>query len=597
MWQGAGRLVADRYALEAVLHGRGLGVVCRARDLTDDRPVALKQLRPPEWLPATELPSLAARIRREVAVAATVEHPALAAVYDLVDDGGQPVLVMELVDGVTLHELVRRHGPLPPRRSAQLAAEVLAGLAAMHQAGVLHGAVSPGTVLVTPAGAAKLVGVGSSVLRLHPRALAGSSRSRVIAPELAAGEPHGAAVDVWATGATLHYAAVGRPPSGAAGAAPELAGWLGSVVARLLAADPAGRPSAGDAARLLVETAPASVPLRLPEAPTAAAHPPVEQPALVPTRAPVAASAPALPSPAAPAPPTDGAARIAATTRFGATPPDMAPTRVEQQPWPSQGDPEATGAAPTPLEQPGTGVAHPGGGGTWSQGVPYAPRPGRAGPDPPPGAAGWTGDDHDRPRDALAVGLIAVFLAVLAVIGVVVGIRIMARLAGADQPATRPRLAAPPTSPPPSRVAPSSTAPVAVTSTATTTLAPLRVDREAESAGLAGGARPAGCDRCSGNTKVGFVGNGGTLTFGGVQAPSLGSYQLTIWYASGERRDALLSVDGGQGIPLSFEDSGGFDRVGRLTVTITLRAGDNTLTFFNPSGFAPDFDRIRIRRA
>src|SRR6266542_703418 len=248
MWQGAGRLVADRYALEAVLHGRGLGVVCRARDLTDDRPVALKQLRPPEWLPATELPSLAARIRREVAVAATVEHPALAAVYDLVDDGGQPVLVMELVDGVTLHELVRRHGPLPPRRSAQLAAEVLAGLAAMHQAGVLHGAVSPGTVLVTPAGAAKLVGVGSSVLRLHPRALAGSSRSRVVAPELAAGEPHGAAVDVWATGATLHYAAVGRPPSGAAGAAPELAGWLGSVVARLLAADPAGRPSAGGAA-------------------------------------------------------------------------------------------------------------------------------------------------------------------------------------------------------------------------------------------------------------------------------------------------------------------------------------------------------------
>src|SRR6266540_1095617 len=240
MWQGAGRLVADRYALEAVLHGRGLGVVCRARDLADDRPVALKQLRPPEWLPATELPSLAARIRREVAVAATVEHPALAAVYDLVDDGGQPVLVMELVDGVTLHELVRRHGPLPPRRSAQLAAEVLAGLAAMHQAGVLHGAVSPGTLLVTPAGAAKLVGVGSSVLRLHPRALAGSSRSRVVAPELAAGEPHGAAVDVWATGATLHYAAVGRPPSGAAGAAPELAGWLGSVVARLLAADRAG---------------------------------------------------------------------------------------------------------------------------------------------------------------------------------------------------------------------------------------------------------------------------------------------------------------------------------------------------------------------
>jgi eukaryotic-like serine/threonine-protein kinase len=581
MWQGAGgRLVADRYVLEAVLNGRGLGVVCRARDLAGDRPVALKRLRPPEWLPAAELPSLVAMIRREVAVAATVRHPALAAVFDLVDDGGQPVLVMELVDGVTLHELARRHGPLPPRRAAQLAVEVLAGLDAMHQAGVLHGAVSPGTLLVTPAGAAKLVGLGGSVLHLHPRAIAaqaGASAARVLAPELAAGGPPGlapfgqvgAAVDVWAAAATLHYATVGRPPS-PAGPAPELAGWLGSVLARLLAADPGQRPAAGEAARLLVEAGAGS--LRLPAATPAAAQPPAEQPALVPTMAPVAASAPAPPSPAGPAPPADAPTRVAddATTRLAATPP--APARVEQPPpWPTPGGPEATGAGARAL-QPGT----------------------------PPTAVGqpWADGEPDPPRDALAVGLIAVFLAVLAVIGVVVGIRVMARLAGADQPETRPRLAAPPTSPPSSRAAPSSTTPVAVTTTtSTTTLAPLRIDREAESASLAGGARPARCNRCSGKTKVGFVGHGGTLTFAGVQAPSLGSYQLTIWYASGERRDALLSVDGGQGIPLSFEDSGGFDRVGRLSVTITLRAGDNTLTFFNPSGFGPDFDRIRVRRA
>ncbi|HEX6675713.1 MAG TPA: protein kinase [Actinomycetes bacterium] len=549
MWQGAGgRLVADRYVLEAVLHGRGLGVVCRARDLVGDRPVALKWLRPPEWLPAAELPSLAAGLRREAAVAATVRHPALAAVHDLVDDGGQPVVVMELVEGVTLHQLVRRHGPLPPRRGAQLAAEVLAGLGAMHQAGLVHGAVSPGTLLVTSAGAAKLVGLGSGVLHLHPRALAAPSGSRVTAPELAASGPPGPAVDVWAAAATLHYAVVGQPPSGAR-PAPELAGWLGSALARLLAADPGERPAAREAARLLVEAAPGA-PLHLP----AATQAPTGQPALVPTRAPVAASTTVLPSPAGPAPPADVATRVAedASTRF--SPADAAATRVEAPPW----------------------VGH---------GVPLPEAPG-------------AGAEPDPPRDALAVGLIAVFLAVLAVIGVVVGIRVLARLAGTDQPATRPRLAAPPTSPPTSRVAPSSTTPVAsTTTTSTTTLAPLRIDREAESAILAGGARPAGCDRCSGNTKVGFVGKRGTLTFAGLQAPSLGSYQLTIWYASGERRDALLSVDGGQGIPLSFEDSGGFDRVGRLNVTITLRAGDNSLTFFNPSGFAPDFDRIRIRRA
>jgi hypothetical protein len=190
-----------------------------------------------------------------------------------------------------------------------------------------------------------------------------------------------------------------------------------------------------------------------------------------------------------------------------------------------------------------------------------------------------------------------VFLAVLAVLALVVGIRLLARLAGADQPATRPRLAAPPTSPPPSRAAPASTRPAAVTTSGTTTVRQLRFDREAESAGLAGGARVAACGHCSGGTKVGFVGNGGTLTFGGVRAPGLGVYRLSIWYASGERRDALLSIDGGRGVPLSFEDSGGFDRVRRLNVEVTLRAGDNVLTFSNPNGFAPDFDRIRIRAA
>jgi creatinine amidohydrolase len=129
---------------------------------------------------------------------------------------------------MTLHELVRRHGPLPPRRGAQLAVEVLAGLAALHRAGVLHRAVSPGSVLVTPAGAARLVGAGSGFLHLDPRALAdpaGSGRSRVLPPELAAGHPPGPAVDVWASGAVLHYAAAGRPPAGDAAAA-ELPGAL-----------------------------------------------------------------------------------------------------------------------------------------------------------------------------------------------------------------------------------------------------------------------------------------------------------------------------------------------------------------------------------
>ena len=105
------------------------------------------------------------------------------------------------------------------------------------------------------------------------------------------------------------------------------------------------------------------------------------------------------------------------------------------------------------------------------------------------------------------------------------------------------------------------------------------------------------CDRCSGNDRVGFIGNGGTLTFTGLKAPRLGSYSLSIYYATAERRDAFLSINGGQGQPLSFRDTGGFDRVRRVTIPITLRAGENSITFFNPAGFAPDIDRIRLRPA
>jgi len=118
---------------------------------------------------------------------------------------------------------------------------------------------------------------------------------------------------------------------------------------------------------------------------------------------------------------------------------------------------------------------------------------------------------------------------------------------------------------------------------------------EAESASIAGGARVANCSGCSGGKKVGFVGNNaGTLQFNNVTAAAAGSAKVTITYASGAARNASLSVNGGAATTISFASTGSYNTPGNKDVTVTLQAGNNTLKFFNTSGWAPDFDKITV---
>ncbi|MBB6734676.1 DUF4832 domain-containing protein [Cohnella zeiphila] len=124
------------------------------------------------------------------------------------------------------------------------------------------------------------------------------------------------------------------------------------------------------------------------------------------------------------------------------------------------------------------------------------------------------------------------------------------------------------------------------------------VTYEAEASGntLAGGAATASCSACSGGSKVGYVGNNsGTLQFNGVNAPASGTYTLTISYLNGDAaRSAQLSVNGGAATSLSFPSTGGWSTVGTVQTSVQLSAGNNTLKLSNASGWAPDFDRIRL---
>jgi eukaryotic-like serine/threonine-protein kinase len=255
----ADRLVADRYALRAPLGRGGMGVVWRAEDAVLGREVAVKEVVFPPTMPEEDRRPAEARVMREARAAARLNHPSAVTLYDVVQDGGGTFIVMELVKAPTLADLVRREGPLPVQRVAEIGAQIASALEAAHQAGIVHRDVKPGNVMVPPRGMAKLADFGIASLQGDPQL---TSTGLVIgspaymAPEQARGEESGPPVDFWALGATMYYALEGEPPfdrgtSIATLAAvvndpprpPSRAGPLASLVTALLAKDPGSRPS------------------------------------------------------------------------------------------------------------------------------------------------------------------------------------------------------------------------------------------------------------------------------------------------------------------------------------------------------------------
>ncbi len=264
----APRIVAGRYRLLSTLGRGGMGTVWRAQDEVLGREVALKEITFPHGLSDAERDVLRERTRREARAAARLDHPSAVTVFDVVEDGGAPCLVMELVEAPTLAEVVRTRGPLAPARAAQVGLALLGALEAAHRQGILHRDVKPSNVMVRDDGRVVLTdfGIASSTgdaAITHTGLLLGSPA--YIAPERARGEAPGPPSDLWSLGATLFTAVEGRPPF--EGDVPlvtvaavvtgdhapfALAGPLGPVLDGLLDKDPATRLDAA-AARPLLE--------------------------------------------------------------------------------------------------------------------------------------------------------------------------------------------------------------------------------------------------------------------------------------------------------------------------------------------------------
>ncbi len=247
-------MIAGRYTLEREVGRGGMGVVWLARDEVLGRLVAMKRIG---MFPSASDPDIE-RAAREARLAATLNHPHVVAVFDLVTDGDEQWLVMEYVDCVTLGGLVKRDGPLGLDRAAHLVGQAAQALAAAHAAGIVHRDVKPANILVAAADQVKLTDFGIA------RAVADASLTQTglvtgspsyLAPEVAAGNKATDASDTWSLGATLFHALAGRPPyevtDNPLGTLykiihedpPRLAdaGWLALVLESTMASDPADR--------------------------------------------------------------------------------------------------------------------------------------------------------------------------------------------------------------------------------------------------------------------------------------------------------------------------------------------------------------------
>ncbi|AHH97713.1 hypothetical protein KALB_4351 [Kutzneria albida DSM 43870] len=276
-----GELIGGRYRLTEVLGSGAMGVVWRARDERLNRVVAIKLLTEGSSPEASREAS--ARAVREARLTARLRHPHVIAVHDVTEHGGRPCLVMEYLPARSLSEVVEAEGVLSPRRAAAIGAQVAAGLAAAHEAGVLHRDVKPDNVLLTEDGTAKIADFGiarvpgdSSVTAVG--ILVGTPA--YLAPEVAKGGQGGFAADVFSLGSTLYAALEGRPPFGMADnaiallhvvaacevAPPRRAGFLGPLLMEMLRADPLARPSMAEVARRLELSLPADTqPMPAPE--------------------------------------------------------------------------------------------------------------------------------------------------------------------------------------------------------------------------------------------------------------------------------------------------------------------------------------------
>ncbi|MFH0175242.1 Stk1 family PASTA domain-containing Ser/Thr kinase [Streptomyces cacaoi] len=211
------RRLGGRYELGHVLGRGGMAEVYLAHDTRLGRTVAVKTLR----ADLARDPSFQARFRREAQSAASLNHPAIVAVYDTgedyIDGVSIPYIVMEYVDGSTLRELLHSGRKLLPERTLEMTIGILQALEYSHRAGIVHRDIKPANVMLTRNGQVKVMDFGiaramgdSGMTMTQTSAVIGTAQ--YLSPEQAKGEQVDARSDLYSSGCLLYELLTVRPP-------------------------------------------------------------------------------------------------------------------------------------------------------------------------------------------------------------------------------------------------------------------------------------------------------------------------------------------------------------------------------------------------
>ena len=243
-----GEIFAGRYRIDGTLGHGGMGTVYRAFDQLTRELVALKLIDPA--LAHQQL--LVEKFKQELSLARRITHPNVVRIYDLGASGETLFISMELVEGRTLADELKGHGPLAPDRARSVLRQFLDAMREIHACRVLHRDIKPSNVMVTPAGAVKVMDFGIARDLSSDRTIGLLAFTPgYVAPEVVTGQTATYTSDIYSIGAMVHELLLGHKPSAAPQAEALPVEWR-PLVLGCLHADPSSRPQSIEQVQLLL---------------------------------------------------------------------------------------------------------------------------------------------------------------------------------------------------------------------------------------------------------------------------------------------------------------------------------------------------------
>jgi serine/threonine protein kinase/tetratricopeptide (TPR) repeat protein len=215
--------IISHYRILSVLGHGAMGVVYEAEDMRLGRRVALKLL--PENLARN--PTAFQRLQREARAACRLNHPNICTIHEIEEQNGQPVIVMELLDGQSLKDRLAE-GPIPFSEVLDLGIQMADALSSAHELGIIHRDIKPANIFLTQHGSIKILDFGLAKLVAKPQPGAEDTlvdaeesltevgvipgTASYMSPEQAKGEPLDARTDLFSLGVVLYELATGVQP-------------------------------------------------------------------------------------------------------------------------------------------------------------------------------------------------------------------------------------------------------------------------------------------------------------------------------------------------------------------------------------------------